>query len=345
MTSIHDMLEKKNAAKGVLVMGIVNTAPDSFSDGNDGINPVDKALRLIDDGADIIDIGGESTRPGAEEIPLEIEIERVKNVLQQIKKLRPSVIASIDTRKSKCAEVMLELGADIINDVSGLAYSNDMAQTVAAFNANLIIMHSLGKGISNIRANYNNVAEEVFDFLKQQKDYALSCGIHADKIAVDPGLGFSKNTEENCILLKNIKKFTSLAVVLIGASRKRFVRELAGIDSPADSDPYSAFIAAQSVLEGSKMIRVHTVRETLKVLNMIDKIRSGDNESCKFIEFIQYDYSCAGNSDNNYINLLSAVLFAKNQNRFCPFRYDFSSGGNNSAFSAAQLFNPVQSVE
>ena len=274
MISIHDMLAEKNAAKGVLVMGIVNTAPDSFSDGNDGINPVDKALQMIDDGANIIDIGGESTRPGAEEIPLEIEIERVKNVLQQIKKLRPSAIVSIDTRKSKCAKVMLELGADIINDVSGLTYSNDMAQTVAAFDANLVIMHSLGKGVSNIKNKYNNVADEVFDFLKQQKSYASACGVHADKIAVDPGLGFSKNTEDNCILLKNIKKFTSLAVVLIGASRKRFVRELAGIDSPAASDPYSAFIAAQSALEGAKILRVHNVRETLKVLNMIDKIRS-----------------------------------------------------------------------
>lgn len=274
MISIHDMLAEKNAAKGVLVMGIVNTAPDSFSDGNDGINPVDKALQMIDDGANIIDIGGESTRPGAEEIPLEIEIERVKNVLQQIKKLRPSAIVSIDTRKSKCAKVMLELGADIINDVSGLTYSNDMAQTVAAFDANLVIMHSLGKGVSNIKNKYNNVADEVFDFLKQQKDYASACGVHADKIAIDPGLGFSKNTEDNCILLKNIKKFTSLAVVLIGASRKRFVRELAGIDSPVASDPYSAFIAAQSALEGAKILRVHNVRETLKILNIIDKIRS-----------------------------------------------------------------------
>jgi dihydropteroate synthase len=98
--------------------------------------------------------------------------------------------------------------------------------------------------------------------------------VKAEQIAVDPGLGFSKNTEENCILLKNIKKFTDLAPVLIGASRKRFVRELAEIDLPADSDPYSAFIAAQSVIDGAGILRVHNVRETLKVLNMIEKIRS-----------------------------------------------------------------------
>ena len=274
MTSIHDMIEKKNTGNGVLVMGIVNTAPDSFSDGNDGINPADKALQLIDDGANIIDIGGESTRPGADDIPLETEIERVKNVLVQVKKLRPDIAVSIDTRKSKCAKIMLELGADIINDVSGLTYSNDMAQTVAVFNANLIIMHSLGKGVSNIKAKYDDVADEVFNFLKQQKNFAVSCGVKAEKIAVDPGLGFSKNTEENCMILKNTRKFTALAPVLIGASRKRFVRELAGIENPADSDIYSAFIAAESAVEGAKILRVHNVKETLKVLNMIEKIRS-----------------------------------------------------------------------
>lgn len=274
MTSFHDMLKQKDTANGVLVMGIVNCTPDSFSDGSDGINPVNKALRLIDEGADIIDIGGESTRPGAEEVPLDIEIGRIQNVLLQIKKLRPSAVVSIDTRKSLCAEKMLSFGADIINDVSGLTYSENMAETVAKFNAALIIMHSCGKGVSNTAAEYSNITNDVYNFLKKQKEYAVSQGVSAEKIAIDIGLGFSKNTEENCILLKNLHKFTPLAPVLAGASRKRFVRELADAKTVSESDIYSALIGTAAVTEGAKILRVHNVRETLKFLNIMDKIRN-----------------------------------------------------------------------
>ncbi len=274
MTSLHDMLAQKDTLNGVLVMGIVNTAPDSFSDGSDGLDPVDKALQLLDEGADIIDIGGESTRPDADEIPVDIEIKRVQNVLLQIKKLRPSAIVSIDTRKSKCAAEMLNFGADIINDVSGLTYSEDMAQITASFNANLIIMHSCGKGVSAQLHTYNNIADEVFNFLLQQKNTAISHGVAPQNIAVDPGLGFSKNTDENCIMLKNTGKFSEIAPVLIGCSRKRFVRELGEVNEIADSDTYSAYVGALSVLEGAKILRVHNVRETVKFLNIMNKIRS-----------------------------------------------------------------------
>lgn len=274
MTSFHDMLKQKDTANGVLVMGIVNCTPDSFSDGRDGINPVDKALRLIDEGADIIDIGGESTRPGAEEVSLDIEIGRIQNVLLQIKKFRPSAVVSIDTRKSECAEQMLTFGADIINDVSGLTYSENMAEIVAKFNAALIIMHSCGKGVSNTAAEYSNITDDVFEFLKKQKEYAISKGVSAEKIAIDIGLGFSKNTEENCILLKNLHKFTLLAPVLVGASRKRFVRELANSDTPSDTDSCSAFIGALAALEGAKLLRVHDVQETLKFLKIMNKVRN-----------------------------------------------------------------------
>lgn len=274
MTSLHDMLAQKDTLNGVLVMGIVNTAPDSFSDGSDGIDPVDKALKLLDEGADIIDIGGESTRPDADEIPVDIEIKRVQDVLLQIKKLRPSAVVSIDTRKSKCAAKMLELGADIINDVSGLTYSKDMAQITASFNANLIIMHSCGKGVSAELHTYNNIADEVYDFLLKQKNLAISHGVMPQNIAVDPGLGFSKNTAENCIMLKNTGRFAGIAPVLIGCSRKRFVRDLGDIKEFAISDTYSAYIGALSVLEGAKILRVHNVTETVKFLNIMNKIRS-----------------------------------------------------------------------
>ena len=274
MISIHDMLADKNAAKGVLVMGIVNTAPDSFSDGNDGINPVDKALQMIDDGANIIDIGGESTRPGAEEIPLEIEIERVKNVLQQIKKLRPSAIVSIDTRKSKCAKVMLELGADIINDISAMEADAEMIDVVCETKAPIVLMHMRGTP-KNMQTNceYKNVVEEVAVYLAERANLLRERGVGADKIILDPGIGFAKNAEQNLKLMRDLYALTSFGYpVLLAASRKSTIGKVLG-ELPAEERLEGTIATScQAVYAGANMVRVHDVKENLRAVRMLEAI-------------------------------------------------------------------------
>ena len=262
--------EKKRAA----IMGIVNVTPDSFSDGNDGEKSIDKALRLIDEGADIIDIGGESTRPGAVEVSEAEEKERVLGLLVPLKKIRPDVCVSVDTRKSRCAKVFLDNGADIINDVSGLVYSPDMAQVAAKYNAKLIIMHSLSAGIADAAYSYNDVVSEVCSFLQKQKEFAISCGVAKSNIIIDPGLGFSKNTDENFELIKNIKRLSDIAPVLIGHSRKRFIRDFLGIENVKDSDGATACLSVFAAASGCAIIRVHNVKQTVGFLHLADRLRS-----------------------------------------------------------------------
>ena len=274
MNRTRDMLKNFSAAEHAAVMGIVNAAPDSFSDGNDGENPVCKALRLLDEGADIIDIGGESTRPGAADVDESTETQRILSVLVPLRKLRPDAVISIDTRKSHCAKIALDNGADIINDVSGLTYSADMAKVIAEYKAYAIIMHSLAGGKSDKQHVYSDVCREVADFLQQQKLYAIQQGILQDRIIIDPGLGFSKNTDENFALLSNIKELRKIAPVLIGHSRKRFIREFCGISDIAESDGPTAMLSVLAALEGSAILRVHNVKNTVRYLNLAYKMRN-----------------------------------------------------------------------
>ncbi|MBR2508235.1 MAG: dihydropteroate synthase [Lentisphaeria bacterium] len=273
MSNFSDMSDFLHASGRALVMGIVNCTPDSFSGGNSKQQSIDLALRLLDEGADILDLGGESTRPGAEEVPLETEIERLLGVLQTVKKLRPASIISIDTRKSKCAGICLDNGADIINDVSGLVYSPDMAEVVRYFNAKLVIMHSLDGGKSNTQHQYSDVVREVYDFLQKQFEYAVKCGVAAENIIVDPGIGFSKSAAENFELLKNIDIFREIAPVLAGHSRKRFIRETLNINEPADSDGATALISVLAAQKGASIVRVHDVKTTVDYLKIAEKMR------------------------------------------------------------------------
>lgn len=262
------------AKKHPAVMGIVNVTPDSFSDGKDSEKAIDKALRLIDEGADIIDIGGESTRPGAMEVSEDTEKKRVLDLLLPLKKMRPQICVSIDTRKSSCAEVFLDNGADIINDVSGLTYSADMAEIAAKYNSGLIIMHSAAKGVADAKCFYSDVVSDVCDFLQKQKNYAIQCGVKPENIIIDPGIGFSKNSSENFELLKNIKRLQNIAPVLIGHSRKRFIRDFLGIDTPKDSDGATALLSVFAAVDGCAVLRVHNVKMTVDFLRLTDKLRS-----------------------------------------------------------------------
>jgi len=251
------------------IMGILNITPNSFSDGdktniqNNFVN-IDfieqKIKKLVNDGADIIDIGGESTRPNSDEIPVEIELARVLPTVKLLKSKYSNSKISIDTRKAEVAEECLKFGADIINDVSGLQYSPEIAEIVAKHNKELVIMHSKGspKNMQN-NPHYENVVKEVFDFLDEKILYAKNKGVN--KIFADVGIGFGKTTEHNIELLRNIKYFEGLETdLLLGISRKRFIGEIAKIDNPVERDVATMLIHSLLLNHTTiKIIRVHNV--------------------------------------------------------------------------------------
>lgn len=253
------------------VMGILNLDPNSFS--GDGVSDADAALRRAamfeEAGASIIDIGAESSRPGTKLIDAKTEINRLIPVLKQIKK-KIKIPVSIDTYKYETSKAALSEGADIINDIFALRKGGEkLARLIADAKAGLILMHM--KGIpSNMQKKpfYKNCTAEVFSFLKERRDFALSCGIKEDFISVDPGAGFGKTLEHNIELVKNMEVFSSLGCVTAGVSRKRFVRALAG-------ESTVSFVSASLVCacRGSDIVRVHDVAETVGALKIIDAVR------------------------------------------------------------------------
>ena len=249
------------------IMGILNVTPDSFSDvdeinvQNDFINIdfIEKKIgQIINDGADIIDVGGESTRPNSDEVPVEIELARVLPTVKLIKSKFPNFKISIDTRKAEVAEESLKLGVDIINDVSGLQHSPEIAEIVAKYDKELVIMHSKGipKNMQN-NPHYYDVVKEVFDFLREKILYAKAKGVN--KIFADVGIGFGKTTAHNIELLRNIKYFENLQTdLLLGISRKRFIGEITEIAEPTERDVATMLIHSLLLNQPSiKIIRVH----------------------------------------------------------------------------------------
>jgi len=245
------------------IMGILNVTPDSFSDGGKFRrfeDAVTQALRMLDEGADLIDIGGESTRPGALPVEAKEEIERIIPVIKSVKTLRPDAIISVDTVKYEVAEAALNTGAGIINDISGLDFDSNKADLAAARNVPLILMHIQGVP-RNMQHNpvYDDVVLEVFDSLKEKIQLARNKGVN--EVIADVGIGFGKTLEHNISLLKNLAKFHELKVpLLLGISRKSFIGKLLGIETPEDRDTATAIL--HSILLRSKIdiIRVHNVR-------------------------------------------------------------------------------------
>ena len=239
-------------------MGIVNVTPDSFSDGGQFLEPstaVEHALRLIQDGAGIIDIGGESTRPGSESITAEEELRRILPVLRQLRKRQPDIPISIDTTKAEVAEEVLAAGADIINDVSGLADA-EMLAVLQKTGAGYCLMHTQGtpKTMQN-NPQYVDVVAEVFAALKARRAMMIDAGIAPKAIAVDPGLGFGKTLEHNWQLVENIAYFHGLgAPLLVGHSRKRFISERF-----ADRDAGTRLVSQQLLASGVHILRVHAL--------------------------------------------------------------------------------------
>lgn len=261
--------------KKTLIMGILNVTPDSFYDGGKH-NTADKAfswaMKMYEDGADIIDVGGESSRPGAEQISINEEIERVSAVIERIKKEIP-VDISIDTTKSRVAEEAVKRGASIINDISGLVFDPDIIDIAAKYETGLVINHIKGKPADMQQdVEYNDVIKDILDFLNISANNAINRGVSRNRIIIDPGIGFGKSLEQNYIILNNIKKFKETGFpVLIGLSRKSLIGKL----YPGDEDRLPATIAlnAVAVNNGADIIRVHDVKAHRLAIESIDFLK------------------------------------------------------------------------
>ena len=259
------------------LMGVVNVTPDSFSDGGRHLErdaAVQHALALAGAGADLIDLGGESTRPGSAEVPVQVELDRVLPVLEAVR-AASDVPVSVDTRKAAVAREALRLGAVLVNDVSGLGHDPALANAVAEAGAALALMHIQGTPETmQVDPRYDDVVAEVIDFLSGRIDRAVAAGVARERIWVDPGIGFGKTSGHNLFLLRHLSQLRVLrAPVLVGTSRKRFIGVLSGGRAPDQRLPGSlASIAALAVLHGADVVRVHDVGEAKDALAVADAI-------------------------------------------------------------------------
>ncbi len=262
-----------------LVMGIINVTPDSFSDGGlhfDRGAAVDTAMRMISDGAAAIDVGGESTRPGAKDVPVEEECRRVIPVIEDIRR-RSDVAISVDTRHASVAEAALDAGADIVNDVSALGDDPDMCAVVARRGIPVILMHMRGTPETMQKlALYDDVVSDVFSELSAHRRDAISAGIRAGNILVDPGIGFAKTYEHNLELLARCGELRRLGPVVVGASRKAFIGHLTGREAGPERMAGSLAAVAAAHRGGAAIVRVHDVRETVDFLRVLGAIEAKD---------------------------------------------------------------------
>ncbi len=252
------------------VMGILNVTPDSFSDGGKYLNPdlaAEYGIEMIDKGADIIDIGGESSRPGSESISSEEESQRILPVIQKILLERPTAIISVDTTKNIVASKALQHGAVIINDISGFSNDLKLIETTKKFNASLAIMHMLGNPKTmQQNPNYENVVEEIYDFLSAQSEIAVKSGI--ENIFIDPGIGFGKTVEHNLEIIQRVGDFKSLGYpILIGLSRKSFLGKILDLDIE-NRDVSTSIVEAISIKNGARIIRTHNIEYGVQVCKL-----------------------------------------------------------------------------
>jgi dihydropteroate synthase len=250
-----------------LIMGILNVTPDSFSDGgqySDVDAAVLQARRMLDEGADIIDIGGESTRPGAEPVAADEQIRRVVPVVEAIRQqVSADIPISIDTTLSAVARAALEAGADIINDISAGRDDEAILALAAETDAPIILMHSQGAP-KTMQDNpyYDDVVQDVLAALYRQIDAALKAGIKKKRIAIDPGIGFGKRKQDNLDLLAHLDAFVAAGYpVLLGTSRKRFMGTICDVSEPSELVIATAVTTALGIMAGVRMFRVHDVRE------------------------------------------------------------------------------------
>ncbi|QIJ72880.1 dihydropteroate synthase [Thermosulfuriphilus ammonigenes] len=257
-------------------MGVVNVTPDSFSDGGKYLQPqsaLEQAKRLVAAGADILDIGGESTRPFADPVPLEEELTRVIPAIVLIRQHLPHIPISIDTYKAQVAEAALDAGADIINDISGLRFEPEMISLAREREVPVVVMHMKGRPRDmQLSPHYDDVLGEIEAFFKERLETLTTSGIDLEKIILDPGIGFGKRFEDNLTILRELKRFLRLGrPLLVGPSRKAFIGQITG-RPPEERDAGTMGAVAWSVLQGAHILRVHNVAMARDLLAVIQTI-------------------------------------------------------------------------
>ncbi len=281
MAAIPEVCQRLQSALGnrTLVMGILNCTPDSFYDGGRYTtleNALARAEQMIAEGADILDIGGESTRPGAEPVPLEEELRRTLPVIEALA-ARYDIALSIDTTKSEVARRALEAGAHIVNDISGTRFDPRMPEVVAEAGALAILMHIQGTP-QTMQQNptYEDVVREVRDTLAEHAERALQAGISRERIWIDPGIGFGKRLEHNLELLRHLPELKSLGYpLLVGTSRKSFIGQLLGGLPPEERLEGTLATLALAVAWGADAVRVHDVKEAVRAVRIADALIRG----------------------------------------------------------------------
>ncbi len=258
------------------LMGILNVTPDSFSDGglfNTTSAALAQAQTMVDAGAEIIDIGGQSTRPGAEQITLTEELDRVLSVLQVI---RPKITIpiSVDTTRAEVAQAAVEAGADIVNDISGGTYDPEMLPTVAKLDVPIMLMHIRGTPQTmQQHTDYQDLMGEIYSFLSQQIKAAITAGIQQEKIIIDPGIGFAKNYDQNLEIIRSLPTFKTLKCpILVGASRKSFIGKILNQPEPKARVWGTAAACCAAIFNGADILRVHDVAEMRDVSLVADAI-------------------------------------------------------------------------
>lgn len=269
--SIHKLL----AQDRTLIMGVLNVTPDSFSDGGEFLSPlpaIEHAYKMIEEGADIIDIGGESSRPGSDPVSIDEEINRILPIIEELID-NISVPLSIDTYKSKVAKKALKLGVEIVNDISGLRSDPEMGKIISEYKAYVIIMHMKGTP-KNMQDDpkYDNLLGEIIEFFNRQIQFAVNSGIQKTRIILDPGIGFGKRIADNFVLLNSLKMLADLGYpLLVGPSRKSFIGLTLKLPPNQRVEGTSAAVTA-SILNGAKIVRVHDVKEMKRVVIIADLI-------------------------------------------------------------------------
>ena len=259
-----------------LIMAVLNVTPDSFSDGGSYDNvksAVDKTLEMIEQGADIIDIGGESTRPGAEKISELIEIKRVIPVIKSIRELS-NIPISIDTTKSEVARQAIAAGADIINDISAFKIDPEMKKVALETGAGAMLMHMRGTPQTmQDNLHYNDLVGEIKDYFSDTINELISLGINKQSLMIDPGIGFSKNVEQNLQLINQLDEFLSFDIpVLLGTSRKSFIGKILKLENPTERIWGTAASIAIGITKGASVVRVHDINEMKQVSSIADAI-------------------------------------------------------------------------
>ncbi len=265
-----------------LIMGVLNVTPDSFSDGGHYFlreQAIKQALDLVADGADIIDIGGESTRPYAEKVTLEQELERVIPVIEELSRII-NIPISIDTYKAKVAESAVRAGASIINDISALRFDPEMAPVVKEAGVPVILMHMKGTP-GNMQDNplYNDLMGEITSFFNEAVDHAVKTGIEKEMIILDPGIGFGKSFDHNLMVIRELKKLADIGLpLLLGSSRKAFIGKILD-KTPVERDTGTMATVAAGILNGAHIVRVHNVKMAKETVKIIDAIMAGNTVS------------------------------------------------------------------